>query len=235
MGCVYNISLKNKLVGFLINNHEQKLSLEKTFNQSLDVCELLIKLRTCSQNVCGYQHEWYEPLIFGNVSQANSLHLPADSARALLPPHPSSKEAATAEMRPSCPAVDRGLRTETHFPLVINAGHPINRMRSPVGRGVMLVFCALSSGWLRELGSPCVLCTRPGPQETLVCFCTGAWGTRPLLPCRPVSNRPELAESRLFMCLSRDVTLGPLSRGMKSGGLNERLWRHLSAWTSVGR
>ena len=82
MGCVYNISLKNKLVGFLINNHEQKLSLEKTFNQSLDVCELLIKLRTCSQNVCGYQHEWYEPLIFGNVSQANSLHLPADSARA---------------------------------------------------------------------------------------------------------------------------------------------------------
>lgn len=30
-------------------------------------------------------------------------------------------------------------------------------------------------------------------------------GTRPLLPCPPVSNRPELSESWLFTCLNWEV------------------------------
>lgn len=88
-----------------------------------------------------------------------------------------------ARRRPSCPAAARGVRTETHFPLVINAGHLINRMRSPVGRGVMLVSHTPSSGWRRALSSTGVLYPTLGPQRPQ---CASAQGLGVQDPCCPV-------------------------------------------------
>lgn len=116
----------------------------------------------------------------------NGLRPPADSARALFPPRPSSREAAMAERRVSCPAAARGLRTETRFPLVINAGHLIDRMRSPVRRGVT---CHVASwGW------PLCLC-RPVTGTTVVSGFLYRYKT--LAACASVSNRPIFLGLRL--------------------------------------
>lgn len=114
----------------------------------------------------------------------NGLRSPADSAQVLLRPHPSSREAALAERRVSSPAAARGLQTETRFPLVINAGHLIDRMRSPVGRGatchVASWGCSQTSAW----------------DHSGLSFSIG-YKTR--AACAPVSNRPIILGLRGLM------------------------------------